>query len=117
VDGAPGVLVLAMPMPPYPILCYRKGCQKPAVYKIAAQWSDGITRELKTYALTCADCLAEFFYQSRRKQQACRLTPGEILEPPGIFRMVRGQRDRVLERLSDLEEQLIREGPGSKPGS
>ena len=37
-----------MPMPPYPILCYRQGCEKPAVYKIAAQWSDGITRELKT---------------------------------------------------------------------
>ena len=31
-----------MPMPPYPILCYRKGCNHPAVYKIAARWSDGI---------------------------------------------------------------------------
>ena len=98
-----------MPMPPYPILCYRHGCSHSAVYKIAAQWSDGITRELKTYALTCEDCLPGFFHQSRQKQKACRSTPGETLETPGIFRMVRGQRDRVLERLPNLEEQLIRE--------
>jgi len=98
-----------MPMPPYPILCYRKECGKPAVYKIAAQWSDGITRELKTYALSCEECLGDFFHRSRQKQQACRLTPGETLEPPGIFRMVRGQRDRVLERLPELEEQLGRD--------
>lgn len=98
-----------MPMPPYPILCYRPGCGRPAVYKIAAQWSDGITRELKTYALSCEDCLPSFFHHSRQKQIACRLTPGETLEPPGIFRLVRGQRDRVLERLPDLEAQLVRE--------
>ena len=96
-------------MPSYPILCYRKGCDRFAVYKIAAKWSDGITRELKTYALTCEACLPTYFHQSRQKQKACRLTPGETLEAPGIFRMVRGQRDRVLERLADLEEQLIRE--------
>jgi hypothetical protein len=100
-----------MPMPPYPILCYGKECRQPAVYKIAAQWSDGITRELKTYALSCSDCLSAFFHKSRQKQQACRLAPGETLEPPGIFQMVRGQRDRVLERLPDLEAQLMRDAP------
>ena len=105
-----------MPMPPYPILCYRQGCTRPAVYKIAAQWSDGITRELKTYALTCEECLSDYFHQSRQRQKACRTTPGETLETPSIFRMVRGQRDRVLERLPDLEEKLIRE-QASRPGS
>ena len=39
-----------MPMPPYPIYCYRKGCGKPAEFKIAGRWSDGATNELKTYA-------------------------------------------------------------------
>jgi hypothetical protein len=101
-----------MPMPPYPILCYRQGCNQPAVYKIAAQWSDGITRELKTYALTCETCLPAYFHESQQRQKACRTTPGETLEAPGIFRMVRGHRDRVLERLADLEEQLIREQAG-----
>jgi len=93
-------------MPPYPIYCYSKGCERTALYKIAARWSDGITGELKTYALTCAECLPEWFQRSRQKQKACRLAPGEKLEPPSIFKMVRGQRDRILERLAELEEKL-----------
>jgi hypothetical protein len=97
-----------MPMPPYPLICYRKDCGRPAVYKIAARWSDGITGELKTYALACADCLPAFIRQSRQRQQACHLAPGEVLETPGIFQLVLGQRDRNLQRLSELEEQLSR---------
>jgi len=95
-----------MPMPPYPLRCYKKGCERLAVYKIAARWSDGITSELKTYALSCAECLAEWYQVSRQKQAACRTTPGETLEPPGIYRIERGQRDKKLERLADLENQL-----------
>ena len=95
-----------MPMPPYPLYCYTKGCGKPAVYKIAARWSDGITAELKTYALSCPDCLASWFQTSRTKQAACRRARGEILEPPGIFDLERGKRDRVLQRRADLEQQL-----------
>ena len=26
-----------MPMPPYPVCCYRPGCVRPALYKIAAR--------------------------------------------------------------------------------
>ena len=98
-----------MPMPPYPILCYTRGCGKPAIYKIAARWSDGITQELKTYALSCEACLPEWFRISREKQRACRLAPNETLEPPGIWSLERGQRDVQLHRLTDLEQQLIRE--------
>ena len=93
-------------MPPYPITCYTKGCGKPAVYKIAARWSDGITEELKTYALSCPDCLAAWFNTSRTKQATCRRASSEILEPPGIFDMERGKRDRVLHRRPDLEAQF-----------
>jgi len=93
-------------MPPYPILCYRDGCGKLAVYKIAARWSDGITQELKTYALSCEECLPDWFRRSREKQTACRLARGETLETPGIFRLQHGQRDRQLERLPDLEANL-----------
>ena len=95
-----------MPMPPYPIYCYSKGCERIAAYKIAARWSDGITAELKTYALVCEECLPEWFQKSRQKQKACRLAAGEKLDPPSIFKMVRGQRDRILERLAELEEKL-----------
>src|SRR5262245_42738798 len=95
-----------MAMPPYPILCYRPGCGQPAVYKIAARWSDGVTGELKTYALCCSDCLPEFFHQSCAKQAACRQAANETLESPGIYQLKRGQRDRQLRRLPELEDQL-----------
>ena len=95
-----------MPMPAYPLVCYRRGCGKPAAYKIAARWSDGLTEELKTYALCCAECLPAQFRQSCRKQAACRLAPGETLERPGVYQLNRGRRDRELERLTTLEERL-----------
>ncbi len=75
-----------MPMPPYPIYCYQKGCGKPAEFKIAALWSDGVTHELKTYALTCGECLPEFFRQSRTKNADYRRAPGETLGCPASMR-------------------------------
>jgi hypothetical protein len=98
-----------MPMPPYPVLCYRPGCDKPALYKIAARWSDGVTQELKTYGLSCEECLPTLFRHSRVKQAACRLAAGETLDPPGIYSLERGRRDAQIHRLPDLEEQLVRQ--------
>jgi hypothetical protein len=98
-----------MPMPPYPLSCYTKGCPNLAVYKIAAQWSDGVVRELKTYALCCEECLPQWFPKSRTKQAACRLTHGETLEPPGIYLLQRGERDQRLQRLAEVERQLTTE--------
>jgi hypothetical protein len=96
-----------MPMPPYSICCSHSGCGASAIYKIAARWSDGVTSELKTYALSCVGCLAEQFARSRAKQKACRLAAGETLEPPSIYELARGQRDRQLTRRTDLEAQLL----------
>ncbi len=96
-----------MPMPPYPIHCSCPGCGKPALYKIAARWSDGVTQELKTYALTCGDCLLEAFQHSRQKQAACRLAPGETLEQSGIYSLERGRRDTQICRLLDLEQAVV----------
>ena len=96
-------------MPAYAIYCYRPGCGQLAVYKIAARWSDGVTQELKTYALSCAGCLPEWFRRSRDKQKACPLAPGETLEPPGIYTLERGRRDSQIQRLRDLEKQLAEE--------
>src|SRR5262245_26766808 len=95
-----------MPMPPYPLYCYNRDCGRLAQYKIAARWSDGVTEELKTYALSCPECLPAWFRRSREKQAACRLAPNEILEPPGIYDLDRGKRDRQLRRRHDLEQQL-----------
>lgn len=95
-------------MPPYQVYCYTPGCKNPAVYKIAARWSDGVVGELKTYGLCCADCLPAWYAKACAKQKACRLAPLETLEPPGIYRHERGQRDQALERLTELEMQLAR---------
>src|ERR1051326_2237701 len=95
-----------MPMPPYAIFCYSRDCGKLAVYKIAARWSDGVTQELKTYALSCEDCLPEWFRRSRAKQAACRLAPGETLETPGIYTLERGRRDVQILQRHDLEKDL-----------
>jgi DNA-directed RNA polymerase subunit N (RpoN/RPB10) len=93
-------------MPSYPVRCYTCGCEELAIFKIAARWSDGVTQELKTYALTCSACLAEAFRRSLAKQAACRLAPGETLESLGIYELVRGRRDPHLIRRDDLEKQL-----------
>ncbi|AWM36825.1 hypothetical protein GobsT_53110 [Gemmata obscuriglobus] len=92
-----------MPMSPYPVLCYAPGCHSPALYKIAAKWSDGTTAELKTYGLACAACVPKLLDRAREKRTACRLAVGETLELPGVYDLTRGERDRVLARRPDLE--------------
>jgi hypothetical protein len=94
-----------MPMPPYAVICYGPGCGKPALYKIAARWSDGTTEELKTYALSCPDCLAAQYERSVRKQAECRRAPGERLDVPAVFELSRGVRDNQLVRRPDLENR------------
>ena len=101
-----------MPMPAYPLSCYTPGCDRPAVYKIAARWSDGVTHELKTYGLCCDGCLAEWLRRGRERQVACRLAPGETLEAPGVYELVRGERDQRLARRADLETPAAG-GPGA----
>ena len=96
-------------MPPYPIYCFRRGCEQLAEYKIAARWSDGVTEELKTYALSCPDCLPAWFRTAREKQASCRLAAGEVLEAPGIYHLERGKRDQRLQRLHDLEQRVLAE--------
>ncbi len=63
-------------MPPFPVLCTTPQCGRPALYKIAARWSDGVTEELKTYALCCADCLPTWYTRGRHQQAHCRRAQG-----------------------------------------
>ena len=92
-----------MPMPPYPVLCYAARCQSPAAFKVAARWSDGITHELKTYALACPACLPDLLARAGVKWVNCRLALGETLDPPGVYELHRGGRDKTLKRRQDLE--------------
>lgn len=95
----------------YPLPCQHADCPRPAVYKIAARWSDGLTSELKTYALSCDTHLAELLAESRRRRQRTRTLPGELLEPPGIYQLTPGGRDRDLQRLEEVEEALGKAAP------
>jgi hypothetical protein len=97
-----------MPMPSYPVLCYTPACGKPAEFKIAARWSDGVTSELKTYGLACQGCLPTWFLRACERHADCRKAPGETLERPGIYRVERGERDQQLQRLPELEKKLSR---------
>jgi hypothetical protein len=92
-----------MPMPPYPVRCYARGCGEPAAFKVAGRWSDGLTDELKTYALACLGCVAELLAVARVKRAACRLAQGETLDEPGVYELHRGGRDRTLVRRPELE--------------
>ncbi len=108
-------LVTTHPMR-YPVLCYQPGCGQPAVYKIAAEWSDGVTNELKTYGLTCAEHLRVWYQRALQSQKRCRLAPGEYLGEPAVYRFEPNVRDVQLVRLRDLETQLRRElGGASNP--
>ena len=100
-------------MPRYRVCCYASGCAQEAAYKIAARWSDGLTGELKTYGLTCAEHLPGWFHKSLATPQACRKAKNETLERPGIYRLHRGASDVQLQRLEDLERRLLASLPSA----
>ena len=92
---------------PYVVRCTVQGCQEAAGYKIAAEWSDGTTNELKTYGLACESHLELLFRRSRDKQRGYRLAEGETLGAPAVFRIEEGRRDRQLVRMVDLEARFV----------
>ena len=91
------------PMPTYPIPCGGPDCRTSALFKIAAEWSDGPTRELKTYFLCCPDCVKPLRPAAVAKRRASRLAPREALGAPGVYELSRGSADRALVRRPDLE--------------
>lgn len=87
-----------MPMPPYPVNCQTPACGEAAAFKVAAAWSDGVTAELKTFALCCESCLPKWFESAKDRQRTCRLVDGETLSEPHIY-----ERGDTLTPRLDLE--------------
>jgi hypothetical protein len=87
----------------YPVSCQAVVCKNPAQFKIASQWSDGVTHELKTYSLACAACLPSLLRQAREHQKACPRSTGESLGKPGIYERNNPRNSRELSRRTDLE--------------
>jgi len=86
------------------ICCTYPGCDQAATYKIAAAWSDGRFRELKTYGLACLDHLGEIFHAAEERWEETPKAAGEVIDEVGIYRIRPGLRDAFLERLWGLEE-------------
>lgn len=90
-----------MPMPPYKVVCQH--CGEPATLKVASEWSDGETRELKTYAIVCLGCLNRALAEAKGRHTLCQVHTGETLEKPGVWELAVGRATASLIRRADLE--------------
>jgi hypothetical protein len=81
--------------------CSTTGCDQAAVYKIAATWSDGTSRELKNYGLACEVHRDGQLEVARRHHLGLRLSDGETVGPVEIYLLLSGCRDAQLSRFPD----------------
>lgn len=88
------------------VRCSEPGCEAAAVLKIAAPWSDRGRRfwELKTYGFACREHLQDVLRSAEARWLDYEPVPGEIVENIAIFHYTPGQKDRELERVTDIEE-------------
>lgn len=89
------------------VLCSEPCCEAPAVYKIAAPWSDGRFSELKTYGFACVDHLRDVLRSAETRWLDYEPVKGEVVQDIGIYRYERGKSDRQLQRDQDIEDSLL----------
>ena len=83
----------------YQPACSSPGCDRPALFKVAAPWSDGTSRELKTFALACEAHRDELLDAARDRQPGLRLAEGESVGAVGLYQLLPGVRDAELSRV------------------
>jgi hypothetical protein len=71
------------------------------VYKIAATWSDGTSRELKNYGLACEAHRLVQLATARRHHAQLTLAEGESVGPVELYLLRAGTRDSDLLRASE----------------
>jgi hypothetical protein len=71
-----------------------------AVYKIAASWSDGSSRELKNYGLACDHHRDRELAAARRRHEVLPRGEDETVGSVELYRLLPGCRDRDLEPLA-----------------
>jgi hypothetical protein len=76
--------------------CSAARCQEAAIYKIAATWSDGTSRELKNYGLACERHREQELAAARRHHEGLRLAADEIVGPVSLYLLRPGCRDAEL---------------------
>jgi hypothetical protein len=83
----------------YPPGCSSPTCRRPALYKIAAAWSDGTSRELKNYGLACDVHRESQLTAARDRHQALKRSDGESVGPVELYVLRLGCRDIELKTL------------------
>jgi hypothetical protein len=81
--------------------CSTAKCDQPAVYKVAAAWSSGTSRELKNYGLACEAHRDAQLALAQQHRQGLKVAEGESVGPIGLYQLVPGKRDNELSRLPD----------------
>ena len=76
--------------------CSAPHCPEPALYKVAAEWSDGTSRELKNYGLACEAHGEEVLAEARSRRGRLTLAEGEVVAQVQLWRLVPGARDLEL---------------------
>ena len=88
------------------VKCSEPECAEPARYKIAAPWTDGQYKELKTYGFACEAHLRDVLRSAEIRWLDYEPVRGEAVHPIGIYRYEPGKRDSELVRDEDIEESL-----------
>jgi hypothetical protein len=89
----------------YQPLCSDRQCSRPAVYKLAATWSDSSSSELKNYGLTCEIHRESLLDAARRRHEGLKLADDETVGPVELYVLQRGCRDTELRRYEKSGEQ------------
>ena len=77
----------------YQPACSSPGCDLPAVYKVAANWSDGTSQELKNYGLACEEHRQSALDAARKRRAALKLWDGETVGTISLYKIQPGRRD------------------------
>ncbi len=88
------------------VRCSEPDCGEPAVFKIAAPWTDGRFRELKTYGFACEEHVRDVLRSAEVRWLNYEPVRGEAVHEIGIYRYEPGKRDAELVRDSDIEESM-----------
>lgn len=87
----------------YTPTCSAPGCEEPAIFKVAAPWSNGTSHELKNYGLACEAHRNSLLARARLHQRNVALADGETVGNVGLYSLKTGCLDSALTRLPDHE--------------
>ena len=85
----------------YEPTCSAPNCGKAALYKVAAPWSNGTSRELKNYGLACDEHRDSQLALAQLHRKDLKLADGETVGQVGLYQLIPGKRDAELPRLPD----------------